>query len=75
CDGRGLAFGRFYNQRGVLVASVAQEGLILDHKTPESIGRELSIRTTDAKAIADESEKESQSKKRAIQIERPRPKL
>lgn len=31
CGARGLAYGRFYDRRGALVASVAQEGLIRFH--------------------------------------------
>jgi acyl-CoA thioesterase-2 len=31
CKGRGLAYGKVYNREGILVASVAQEGLIRYH--------------------------------------------
>jgi len=31
CKARGLAYGKVYNREGVLVASVAQEGLIRYH--------------------------------------------
>jgi acyl-CoA thioesterase-2 len=31
CKARGLAFGKIYTQEGLLVATVAQEGLIRHH--------------------------------------------
>lgn len=47
-DGRGTAFGRIYNQQGVLVATTAQEGVIrLSAREQEQRRKQIPLLITD----------------------------
>lgn len=46
-DGRGTAFGRIYNQRGQLVATTSQEGVMRLSRKEQALRREKMEQTVD----------------------------
>ncbi|RKP35302.1 HotDog domain-containing protein [Dimargaris cristalligena] len=55
-NGRAFTQGRFYNQQGVLVASTAQEGVLLDQPTPQ-LATELIRTHPDLQSVLGELDK------------------